>query len=341
VIAGLLKAPLLSGMLQWYALTLLISVFFSHFEMLLNATMNFKGICWMYCVRQGILALLIVIYFIFKIPLSSFLLSIFYLFSFIAGSLVGLYYVYSSLKWNFKNYTHWLGRLGNFGKYVFGNNISSLLFRSTDNFITSMYFGTAVSAYYNSCLRISNLVDMPSQVFADLLFPKAAKYNGTDKNAIKNMYEKTVGAILIFSIPALIILIAFPTSILRILAGNQFTVAAPVLRITAFFGFTLPFLKQFGTIMDATGHPDINFRVMLLALCINIVANLVGVHFFGVIGAANGTATTYFIIFIVTQVILYRKFGVQWLNVFKNCFSLYKEIFTHGKAFLKVKTDTL
>jgi lipopolysaccharide exporter len=93
--------------------------------------------------------------------------------------------------------------------------------------------------------------------------------------------------------------------------------------------------------MDATGHPDTNFRVMFLAFCINIVTNLVGVHFFGVIGAAIGTATTYFIIFIVTQVILYKKFGVQWLNVFKNTFLLYKEIIFHGRNFMKIKTRPL
>jgi O-antigen/teichoic acid export membrane protein len=148
------------------------------------------------------------------------------------------------------------------------------------------------------------------------------------------MYEKSVGAILIFSLPALIVLIIMPTLILQILAGNQYIIAAPILRITAFFGFTLPFLKQFGTIMDATGHPDINFRVMFLALCINIVANLTGVHFFGIIGAAFGTAFTYAVIFVVTQVILYKRYNIQLLNVFKNTFSFYGEIIASRKVIL-------
>jgi O-antigen/teichoic acid export membrane protein len=174
-------------------------------------------------------------------------------------------------------------------------------------------------------------------VLGDLLFPKAAKYNSTtDKAAIKHIYERTVGAILIFSMPSLLVLLLMPGFILHVLVGSKFLVAAPVLRITAFFGFTLPFLKQFGTIMDATGHPDTNCKVMVVALGIDIVANLVGIHFFGVIGAAIGTATTYFIICIVMQVILYRKFGVEFLNAFKNAFSLYGEIFSSGKLFFKV-----
>jgi O-antigen/teichoic acid export membrane protein len=333
-VAGWLKAPLLSEILQLYSVTLLMSSLFSHFEMLLNARMNFKGICWMYCVRQGILALFIIVYFVFKLPIDSFLLSIFYLFSVVVGTVTGFAYARPYLKWDFKNYTGWLGRLASFGKYVFGNSISSLLFRSTDNFITSTYFGTAVSAYYNSCWRISNLVDLPSQVFADTLFPKAAKYNSSDRGAIKNMYEKTVGAIMIFSIPALIVIVSVPTLILHILAGNQFIVAAPILRITAFFGFSLPFLKQFGIIMDATGHPDISFRIMFLALCLNIVANLAGVHFFGIIGAALGTAFTYTVIFVITQVILYKRFNIRLINVFKNTVGFYGEIIASRGAFL-------
>ncbi|HWK04087.1 MAG TPA: oligosaccharide flippase family protein [Puia sp.] len=333
--ASWLKAPPLASMLRWYSVTVLFTVLFSQEEMLLNAKMDFRGICWIYCIRQGLLVGAIGACMIGKWKISPSSLSIFYMFSVLAGGLVGIWFCRPYIKWDFRGYRPWMAKLWQFGKFVFGTNISSLLFRSTDNFITSNYFGTVVSAYYNACLRIGNLVDIPSQVLGDLLFPKAAKYNSTDKAAIKHIYERTVGAILIFSMPSLIVLLLIPNFILHVLVGSKFLVAAPVLRITAFFGFTLPFLKQFGTIMDATGHPDINCRVMVVALGIDILANLVGIHFFGVIGAAIGTATTYFIICIVMQVILYRKFGVEFLNAFKNAFSLYGEIFASGRLFFK------
>jgi len=331
--ANWLNAPKLAGMLQWYAITLLISVFFAHFEMLLNAKVDFKGVCWMYCIRQGILLLQLAFCFMFRIEVTPGLLSIFYLLSVLTGSMTGLRLASPYLKWNFTNYRRWLPQLWNFGKFVFGNNVSSLLFRSTDTFITSTFFGTIVSGYYNACLRISNLVDMPSQVIGDIVYPKAAKFSSGDKAEIKRMFEKTVGATLVFSLPALLVIFCIPEFILHVIAGSKFIIAAPILRIAVFFGLTLPFLKQFGTIMDATGHPNTNFKVMFSALLIDIVANLIGVHFFGFIGAALGTATTYFIIFIVTQVILYKKFGVQWVNVFKNTFAFYLELFKTIKTY--------
>ena len=224
-----------------------------------------------------------------------------------------------------------------FGKFVFGTNISSLLFRSTGNFLTSAYISTAASAFYNASTRISNMVDMPSQVLADVAFTKAAQIDSSNKAAIKNMYEKTVGAILTFSIPALLFLLVFPSFVLRVLAGEAFEAAAPILRIAAFFGFILPFLKQYGTIMDATGHPHINFRTNFLAFILNVVFNLLGIYFWGFIGAAIGTAVTYFIIFIITQWILYRKYEISWISVFKNAFIFYGKLTSMVRKYSSAK----
>jgi len=332
-----LNAPALTIMLRWYALTLVIITLFSHLEIVMTAKMDFRGICWMYCIRQFLLLLPILVCYGFKIHISTVGLSTFYLSSVLAGTLAGFWFSNGYLKWMFVNYKLWVIKTWEFGKYVLGNNISSLLFRSTDNFITSKSFGTVVAGQYNACLRIGNLIDLPSQVLGDILYPKAAQFNKSDKEQIRNMYEKTVGASLVFSIPALLMLILFPELILRILAGPQFLIAADVLRITAIFGFILPFLKQFGTIMDATGSPRANFIVMFFAFCLNIVANLLGVYIWGWTGAALGTLFTYCIIFIITQVILNRRFGVQLGQVGKNTFFFYKTLFVHGRSYFSKK----
>lgn len=325
-VANLLQAPDLAPILQLYALTLVISVLFSHCEIVLNANMDFRGICWMYCLRQGLLFLPIAIYFFLGTSLTPVLLSFFYLGAVLIAGLVGYYMAKPYLQWHFAGTRPWAVRLWHFGKYVFGNNVFSQLFRSTDNFITSNRFGPVVSGWYNASLRISNLVDMPSAVLADILFPKMAKFNASDKSSVKYMYERAVAATLIFSIPALLVLLIFPTLILRLLAGHEFIVAAPILRVTAFFGFALPFLKQFGTVMDGTGDPNTNFKVMFFGFVINVGINLAFVYQWGVMGAAFGTATTYFVLFCVTQYLLNKRFGITIWNVFRYTGQFYKEI---------------
>jgi lipopolysaccharide exporter len=335
-ISKALNAPGLVIILQIYSISLLVTVLFSHVETVMNAKMDFRGICWMNCVRQLVLLAAIASYYFIPIILTPITLALIYLASVVAGSFVGLIMARPYLRWDFNNeYKVWIPKLWRFGRSVFGNNIFSQLFRSTDVVIASILFGPAISAYYNASQRISNLVDMPSAVFADIMFPKVAKFNASDKSSVKNMYEKAVGATMIFSIPALIIILLFPATILHILAGEQFVYAAPILRITAFFGFILPFLKQFGTVIDGTGSPHINFRVMLFGFVINIFIILAFTHFWGVIGTAIGTATTYFILFLVSQYILNRRFGITILGVFRNIRLFYQEMFHTVRGLFK------
>ncbi|MBX3241123.1 MAG: oligosaccharide flippase family protein [Chitinophagaceae bacterium] len=324
-VAYYLNAPDLAAMLKWYALTIFVSGVFTHLEIMMSANMNFKGICWTYVVRQGILLMMILLCFILNRPVSPVVLAVFYFVSILISLFPALYFSYRYIQMNYRGtYRNWVLSLWKYGRFVFGNNLSSLLFRSTDTFMASRFFGIGISAYYNASLRISNLVDMPSQVMGDILFPKAARLNRTDSNEVKNMYEKAVGASLVFSIPALLFLLLIPETILRVLAGKEFVVAATVLRITAFFGFILPFLKQFGTIMDATGSPATNFRVMFFAFFINIGFNLAGIYLFGMIGPALGTAFTYLLIFVITQIVLSKRFNISVVNVFRYTFGFYK-----------------
>jgi lipopolysaccharide exporter len=162
---------------------------------------------------------------------------------------------------------------------------------------------------------------------ADVAFIKAARIDNTNRTQVKHMYEKTTGAIMVFSLPALLFILCFPELVLQILAGKDFVKAAPILRVTAFFGFILPFLKQYGTIMDATGFPHVNFRTNLLAVFLNVTFNYIGLKTFGYLGAALGTLLTYLCIFLTTQRILYKKFGVTVWQVFVNTFSFYIVLF--------------
>lgn len=330
-----LHAPELSQMLRWYIVTIVISCLFSHFEMLLNTRLDFKGICFMYCNRQAILLIFFIICAVFTIQLQAWMLSVFYLVSMLGGIVTGYFFCRGHLVFRFRDTRVDMIRLWQYGKFVFGTNVSAMLFRSTDNFMAFKFFGSATSAFYNASYRISNLVDLPSQVFSDLLFPKAAMISSDNPASVRHMYERTVGAILVFSVPALLVVIAVPELLLHIFADEKYLAAAGILRITAFFGFTLPFIKQFGTIMDATGHPHVNFRVMLLSVFLNIVNNLVGIKLLGSFGPAAGTALTYFIIFILTQYILYRKFGIRLLNTFRNMFKLYGELLETARSVVR------
>lgn len=334
-IGSILNAPTMAGMLRIYSLCLIITIFFSHIETVLNAKMNFRGICWMNCIRQVFFLSGVIFFYFLELHVSTINLAFLYVGAVVVGSITGFILSSKYLWLEFEGYKCWVSKLWKFGRFVFGTNIFSQLFRSTDVIITSIFFGPGVSAFYNASQRISNLVDMPSAVLADIMFPKVAQFSSSDKRAVKNIYEKSVGATMMFSIPALIIILIFPGMILRFLAGSQFVEAAPILRIIAFFGFVLPFIKQFGTVIDGTGSPQINFRVMLFGFVINIIIIVIFTNIWGVIGTALGTATTYFILFVISQFILYRKFGIKITGVSRQIRILYVEMTHTLKTIIK------
>jgi lipopolysaccharide exporter len=328
-----LHAPGLAVMLRWCALTILVSTISTQCEMSLTATSNFKAVSFLYLFRQLSFLIVICFYWHQGLQLTAALLSVYHFLSIALSTFVAFNQAKAVLRLSFKNYRKWMPQLWHYGKYVFGTNLSAQAFRSADTFLSAAVFSPAVSALYNASNRISNLVDLPSQVLADVAFNKAARIDKDDPTAVKAMYEKTTGAIMVFSLPALLFILFFPELVLYILAGQEFIKAAPVLRITAFFGFILPFLKQYGTIMDATGFPQINFRTNLLAFVLNITFCYIGLRVFGYLGAAIGMALTYSCIFFVTQRILYKKFGVSIWQVFVNTFQFYVILFGMARSY--------
>jgi O-antigen/teichoic acid export membrane protein len=141
--------------------------------------------------------------------------------------------------------------------------------------------------------------------------------------------------------PALIFLLLFPAFILRVMAGTGFLDAVPILRFSAFFGFIAPFMRQYGTVMDATGYPHLNFYNNFLSVILSVLFIYLGVHMIGFMGAAFGTAATYLVIFGVAQWTLYKKFDINFMQVFKYMFGFYGKAFALAKEYTKTGIYTV
>lgn len=336
LIEKLLNAPGLTTLLNFYCITLLVLIPFSYLEISQVTRSDFRAVFWMYFVRNGsMLAGYAFFAFSGLVPLSFVLLAAIYGASALLGLIAGIMSARDYKMPDVKRDASILPAFIKFGKYVFSNNLFSLIFRSTDSFITSSFISPAASAYYSTCARITNLVDMPSQVFADIMFPRAAQVmKSNDKQGLKRIYEKTVAATLTFTIPAIIVILIVPGYILYFLAGSEYVKAAPILQVIVFYGFFLPFIKQFGNVMDVLNKPQINSLVMFIFASLNIILNIVGIHFFGLYGAAYATLTSYVLLFITTQIILTKLLNISRINILRNTLGFYPEYLRLAKGFL-------
>lgn len=339
-VSNFLQAPMLSTAMYYFLPGLMLLIPFSHFEWIQNANADFKGIFWAYLARQGIAFLLIVAHLLSGHTVTITALTIYYCIGLLAGALVSFFFVRKFLQQQFVLNRAWIKTLWHFGKYVFGTNISATVFRNTDQVIISSFLSTSAVALYGVCLRISNLVDVPSQVLSDIVFPKSAQMmEAGNLDKVRFYYEKAVGTILAMAVPVSIGILLLPKLVLTIIAGHQYVEAAHILQITMLYGLFLPFVKQFGTIMDSIGMPQINFRVMSIIAVCNIFICTWFTRRWGLYGAAYGTFTSYMLCFFTTQVIMRKKTGARLRNILKYMILFYPDIISviQQKLLLKWK----
>jgi lipopolysaccharide exporter len=328
-IANLERSPQLKQMLYIFQAGMFIMIFFSHFEWVMYAKVKFKGLFWVYFFRQGSSLLFVASIFFLTHKVSLNTLVVIYNVSLLAGTLVGFYYVRPLLTYTFAFSKEWLWKMLHFGKYVFGSNLSTLVFRSADQLMVSpISKSVAYTASLNISARVITLTDLPSQTLGDVLFPRSARKENSDNPAMaKYYYEKTVGASLFFILPLVLAILLLPKLIIIILATKQYYNAIPYLRMISVTAIFLAFLKQYGVIIDSTGRPKINFITITIIGAIQVIACYFFIKYFGLMGAGYALLCTHLIGFIMTQAILKKYFNVNFLNCFRYAFKFYPEMF--------------
>lgn len=325
--ADLLKAPGLDSMIYIFSIGMVGLIPFSHFEWIMYGKSHFKGLFYTYLFRQGLSLLMILAYLLFDNHITLGKLTVIYSVGIFAGATAGYVCVRKFLSRQFILSRVWLKKLWHFGKYVFGSGLSTQVFGSAGQMMTSSMLGPAFAASNSIATRVINLADIPSQVLGDILFPKSSKKeNAENKGLIKYYYEKTVGATLCVILPMILFIVLFPKLIILILAGSKYLDAIPYLQIIAITGMFLAFLKQFGIIIDSTGRPAINFLTITFIAAVHVAFTYFFLSHFGFKGAAYALICSHVVGFIVTQIILYRYFGIQFLNCFKYAFRFYPEM---------------
>jgi lipopolysaccharide exporter len=326
-IVAYLKAPQLESMIYWYGFALISLIPFSQLEWIMLGRLQFKQLFWTYVVRQAVILTLQLGSVLIGLKVSLNMLVIFYATGIFLGAVSGFFFIRSTLNFQYIFSMEWIKRLWDFGKYAFGTGVSNLVFRSTDSFMVSnIIASTVIVAEQGIALRVFSLIDIPSQLIGDIIFPKSSRVDPNNKEMLKNYYEKSVGATLSMIFPAILVVILIPKIPILFLAGPKYLGVIPYMRLLMFVSIFLTFLKQFGTIVDSTGQPRINFFITTGIALLNLASCFFFIKNFAFIGAAYGLIGTHIVAFIVTQLMLYKKYNIQFWNSFKYAFSFYPEM---------------
>ncbi len=333
-----LNAPVLEYLLYLHIINTIILVPFSQLTFIQQANFDFKGIFYSNLFRQGVLFFYVLGLFLLSGNYSLTTLVLVQTAGLVLGTWVSYRFARQYFKFTYKLDWAWVSRLFHYGKFVFGTNISSMLLKSTDQLMLGIMTGPVSVAAFNMASRVINFVEVPTTTVAAVVFPQSALRSRQQGNAaVRHLFEKSVGAVYAILLPVLLFVVLFPEFVIMIIAGKEYLDSAFLLQVVIFYCLFIPFSRQFGTIMDSIGKPELNFWLICLLAILNVGFNYFLIGRFDVLGAAYATLLTYVVGFVVYQVILYRLLKVSLLQVFLYMLDFYRQAFAFSVHFLKDK----
>ncbi len=340
---NLWSAPQLISLLPVYALTTWILGLLHQSNFIQQANFDFRGVFWSNFVRQGLFFILILCFYCLpNIDMQLMILVIAQIFTAIAGLVVSIGFGKKYLQFNKEIDWSKVKQLFHYGKFVMGTNLSTMLYKTIDKMMLGALLNPVSVALYEAAVRINSLIEVPTFSIAAVVFPESARRSElVQPTGTARLYEKAVGATLTFICPSVLFVLFFAEWIIWIVAGNDYLAAVPLLRLSILTGIFIPFAVQFGTILDSTGRPMVNFLFTFFGTFLNILMNYLFIHSFGVIGAPIGTLATYLCTFLFMQTYLNRLYGVKAYRVFNYMFLFYLELWQIIKRKFQRFTSTL
>jgi len=322
--------PELINMFYLFNIVYLLQGILYQFQWIEQANLSFKGVLISSVIRQGGFFTYVVLAFFLRWPLT--------LISFIwvqagcafVAAIVQYSFVSDEIVLDKKVDWTWVKKLFSYGKYVFGTNISGVLTGSINQMMLGAIISADTAGAFNVAVRITTLTEVPTNALGSVVFPQSAKRFATGGNdAIKYLYEKSVGTLLAILIPCLAILFLFPDFTVRFIAGNKYPETIPIVRLTVLVCLFTPFSRLFGTIMDSIGKPRLNFIIIVAFTAFELFLTWLLIEDFGMMGAVYSALAACAVFFIIIQVILNRQLKINFWNTFVYAVQFYPEFYQH------------
>lgn len=212
-------------------------------------------------------------------------------------------------------------KLFSFSIYVMFATTALNILGLTDTLLLTYFSGLGAVAEYNVALPISKLVALFGTAISMVLLPLASRLWANKE--LKKLTEGTsrmLNLLVVSVLPLAAIMLAYPDIIIRIFFGNQYVVAQNVLRILIFgFFFFSIFLINI-SVLNGIGKPKLVNKIVITAVVINLILNVFLIIPFQGIGAAIATSSSYFLIFLLSSIVLHHKIRIRvpWANWLKS-----------------------
>jgi PST family polysaccharide transporter len=188
--------------------------------------------------------------------------------------------------------------------------LSTLFFGYIDMIILGRFVAPSFIGYYSAAFSIiaSSAIIL---VFTNVLFPIFSRLGG---KRLKRAFDKSFRIILTFSIFLFLFILFFAPLIVKIIFGNEYSLAVPLLRLFSLLAISLPLTELYNIYIISRGNTKEVRRLIFISIIMNIVLTYLFIRwllnysqFMATVGAAMATIISRYF-YLVGLIIVKKKF---------------------------------
>ncbi|MEZ4515377.1 MAG: flippase [Chloroflexota bacterium] len=165
-------------------------------------------------------------------------------------------------------------------------HLFSILDYQTDAFLISLLLTETDLGYYTAALTITLAISMLSFAVRAAIYPVMARYARTDREKLVTLHEKANQYLIAFILPVATGVALLADPIIRLIYGDAFAPAIPVLQISVWASVFLLLNVPNARLMIIHNRQRAASGVTALSMGVNIVANLLLIPVLGINGSA-------------------------------------------------------
>lgn len=229
----------------------------------------------------------------------------------IAGAIASVILVWIILPWR-PRLTVDRGLAGSLMKFGASVTLIDIITQITDNIdyvIVGRFFGLVPLSIYTLAYRLPEMLLIGNLwVMGGVVFPAFSSLQDRPEE-LRRGFLASVRVVELFAVPICLGLLIAADPIVRVVFGDQWLEAIPILRVLALYAWVYSLGYHVGGLYKAIGRPDILLRLSLLTLVIILPALLIGARF-GIIGVAFGH-----LVAVLIRRIISLRLATRFVNV--------------------------
>lgn len=208
---------------------------------------------------------------------------------------------------------------GSFMKFGTSVTLVDVITQITDNLdyiIVGRMFGLVPLSIYTIAYRLPEMLLIGNLwVMGGVVFPAFSSIQDRPEE-LRRGFLASVRLVELLAVPVCLGLLIAAEPIVRVVFGDQWLEAIPVLRVLAVYAWVYSLGYHVGGFYKAIGRPDILLKLSILTLVIIIPSLLIGAQF-GIIGVAIGHLVAVLIRRVISLGLATRLVNVSLMQIFR------------------------